>query len=1176
LVKFSGVLTDLTGKPLSGAVEVTFNIYQNEADAEPLWQETQTVQADAAGHYTVLLGAMSAQGLPMELFTSGEARWLGVGAGQLPEQPRVLLVSVPYALKAADADTLGGKPATAFVTTDATSNSSGQTRTAATASGQAQAAIVGLAAEGATSNPLTSVAGTGNQNYLPIWVDSATLGNSTLYETGGKVGIGNTNPAGTLDVSGGALIRGPLQLPAPRAAAGTLGSNSSPLDLQASAFNSGTSTAVPQLFRWQAEPVGNNTTSPSGRLSLLFASGGISPLEPGLSTSTSGPPVETGLSIASNGQLTFASGQTFPGTGTITGVTAGTDLTGGGSTGPVTLNLDTTKVPTLAAASNTFTGSLAASSFAGNGSGLTSLNPANLSAGTAGINISGNAATATTATSAGSLSCTGCVGNPQLGVNYAGSASQGGPAANALLLNGYSASAFQPVGAYAVTTGANSFAGTQTISTGDVSLTAGNLGLPQTTGSHVGVITLGGAPFASAAGDPGNTFLGRYAGNFSMTSPNNTGTGASALYSNATGGYNTANGTASLYSNTTGGWNVAVGSQSLYSNTTAIYNTAVGGYALEANSTGSNNTAVGSYAGVTGNTTNANTTGANNTFIGYFAGPGTSTQLNNATAIGANAAVSESNALVLGSGGVNVGIGTATPAYTLDVQGTGNFTGLVTFASGQTFPGTGTVTSIGSGTGLSGGPITSSGTLSLASATCGAGQAAVALPLACSPFATLGANTFIGNQAINGNLTASGTISGIGSGLTNLDAAQLFDGIKVQPSVTDTSSGYTYVSANVLAGYMGATGGNTITAGVTGATISGGGGADQSHGNAYGNSVTDDWGTVGGGYGNTAGNGTGTVSDALAATVAGGYHNVATYSGSTVAGGWLNTASAASATVAGGQQNTASGGDATVGGGESNTASGAWATVAGGNGNTASGDYSFAAGCQSQASKAGSFVWSGYDGSTCTTLTPGLTGEFLALAPGGVYILSNTAKTAGVQLAAGNSSWSAYSDRNLKERLKPVVGEDLLARLNAMPMSTWNYKAQAPRFRHLGPMAQDFYAAFRLGEDDRHIDDIDGQGVALAGVQALYRLSLKKDAEIQKQQAQIQTLRHEVQELRARERELTRQVQELEVVQRQMAALEARLAQVENRTAKPDTRGLGHAVEAKPASPNATLAQVQF
>src|SRR5262249_465392 len=94
---------------------------------------------------------------------------------------------------------------------------------------------------------------------------------------------------------------------------------------------------------WQAEPVGNNTSTASGSLNLLFGQG-------------TGTPTETGLSIGSTGLITFAAGQTFPGAGgTITGVTAGTDLTGGGTTGSVTLNLDTTKVPQLAAA-NTFTG----------------------------------------------------------------------------------------------------------------------------------------------------------------------------------------------------------------------------------------------------------------------------------------------------------------------------------------------------------------------------------------------------------------------------------------------------------------------------------------------------------------------------------------------------------------------------------------------------------------------------------------------------------------------------------------------------------------------------------------------------------------------------------------------------------------------------------------------------
>jgi len=114
LIKFSGELRDLAGKPLTGVADAHFAIYKDEADAAPLWQETQTLQLDEQGRYTVLLGAMQAEGLPVELFTSVEARWLGVQVGNLPEQPRVLFVSVPYALRAADAETLGGKPASAY------------------------------------------------------------------------------------------------------------------------------------------------------------------------------------------------------------------------------------------------------------------------------------------------------------------------------------------------------------------------------------------------------------------------------------------------------------------------------------------------------------------------------------------------------------------------------------------------------------------------------------------------------------------------------------------------------------------------------------------------------------------------------------------------------------------------------------------------------------------------------------------------------------------------------------------------------------------------------------------------------------------------------------------------------------------------------------------------------
>ncbi len=163
-----------------------------------------------------------------------------------------------------------------------------------------------------------------------------------------------------------------------------------------------------------------------------------------------------------------------------------------------------------------------------------------------------------------------------------------------------------------------------------------NLALPGTAFSGaVGVITAGGIRFLHNFGS-NNTFVGLFAGNFSMSGNSNTAMGAATLQSNGSG----------------------------------ANNTAIGNFALFDNSTGNSNTAVGSLAGVTGSIANANISGSNNTFIGFQAGPGTSIQLNNAAAIGSNAHVSASNSIVLGNGTVNVGIGTPTPAATLNVSGT--------------------------------------------------------------------------------------------------------------------------------------------------------------------------------------------------------------------------------------------------------------------------------------------------------------------------------------------------------------------------------------------------------------------------------------------------------------------------------------------------------------------------
>jgi len=284
---------------------------------------------------------------------------------------------------------------------------------------------------------------------------------------------------------------------------------------------------------------------------------------------------------------------------------------------------------------------------------------------------------------------------------------------------------------------------------------------------------------------------------------------------------------------------------------------------------------------------------------------------------------------------------------------------------------------------------------------------------------------------------------------------------------------------------------NYVTSGVEGATI--GGGGDHS---GQTNSVTQSFGTVAGGLLNTA--------SGNYATVGGGQRNSAIGINATVSGGSDNTAggaAVANATVGGGAGNIASTNYATVGGGANNTASGRWATVPGGQMNLASGRWSFAAGRNAQAINDGSFVWS--DGSASTTSTAD--NQFMVRALGGVIIYSDSGTAAGVSLAAGSSTWGNLSDRNAKENFAPVTPQQVLAKVAELPITKWSYKTEQG-VRHIGPMAQDFYAAFGVGEDDRHITTVDEGGVALAAIQGLNMKLQEKDAEIQALKGRLEKL----------------------------------------------------------------------
>jgi hypothetical protein len=391
LVKFNGVLMDAADKPLTGPVEVTFSIYKSQTDLEPLWQETQTVEAGAGGQYTALLGAMSEPGLPVELFASGEARWLGVTAGKLAEQPRLLLVSVPYALKAGDAATLGGKPASAFVQAGGPGTSVETGGASGAAMGVEEAGTTGASASGAkktkaspeqtTTSPVVTPGGTAN--YLSKFSAAATIVNSALFESGGKVGIGTATPASPLTVTTGGA---PLPTIGTTPILATFGSPSGtvPWALKQNAAAS----ATPSLMWFETADgnlgwigAGGTATMAMGGLSgnalALYSNStrrmffdtsghvGIGTWTPAYTLDVAGTGRFTGA-VTFGTPVTFASGQTFPiPAGGVTNamlanssltVTAGSGLSGGGSVslgGTTTLSLN----PNVSGSTAAFSGS---------------------------------------------------------------------------------------------------------------------------------------------------------------------------------------------------------------------------------------------------------------------------------------------------------------------------------------------------------------------------------------------------------------------------------------------------------------------------------------------------------------------------------------------------------------------------------------------------------------------------------------------------------------------------------------------------------------------------------------------------------------------------------------------------------------------------------------------------
>ncbi|HEX3467957.1 MAG TPA: tail fiber domain-containing protein [Candidatus Elarobacter sp.] len=241
--------------------------------------------------------------------------------------------------------------------------------------------------------------------------------------------------------------------------------------------------------------------------------------------------------------------------------------------------------------------------------------------------------------------------------------------------------------------------------------------------------------------------------------------------------------------------------------------------------------------------------------------------------------------------------------------------------------------------------------------------------------------------------------------------------------------------------------------------------------------------------------------------VGGGFTNklIANTPYAAIVGGEYNTVSGEGGYIAAGGYNTLSGEGAVIDGGFNNNAAGSFATIPGGYVNSAAGTYSFAAGARASAAQTGTFVWSdGSDGDAI--LTSARAYQFLARASGGVTFWTNAASTVGATLAPGSGTWASASDRNLKTDVAGIDDAAVLDKVAALPISRWSYRSERG-VRHVGPMAQDFYAAFGVGEDDKHITSIDEDGVALAAIKALRAENVTLRGANATLQAQVAALR---------------------------------------------------------------------
>jgi hypothetical protein len=220
------------------------------------------------------------------------------------------------------------------------------------------------------------------------------------------------------------------------------------------------------------------------------------------------------------------------------------------------------------------------------------------------------------------------------------------------------------------------------------------------------------------------------------------------------------------------------------------------------------------------------------------------------------------------------------------------------------------------------------------------------------------------------------------------------------------------------------------------------------------------------------------------------------------------------------------------------------AAVALGYRTTADADYSMAFGYRASTNgHTGAKVFG--DASTTDSIEATANNEFAVRAAGGFRFRSNATLTNGCNIAAGGASITCASSRFLKENFNTVDGEELLLRLRTLPVSTWNYVDEGRQTRHLGPFAEDFHAAFGLGDDPRGIGHLDIDGVNLAGVKALETRTQALAGENATLRSELARTREQLAALEARlQRQLEARDRRIRELETQAAAVQGELAEL--------------------------------